>query len=276
MIAISALQAAQAQTPQQGADLGCVTGPNAAAWEKVKQRFKVFLENTSRPFELASRESVKTTLEGSIDDVKAVGGFGPKTAGECGLGRMMIQLLNIMVVDEPSTVVRVIREAEVLASPVMTLILDVPWIDTALSGWPFFGVLAQVALHKTKILRGADYDSINGVDGITDDATRAYFDVLVKATETSDVAAMVVSSVKFMEIPNTQSTFGLLTAVAAQTAAQEKVEERLGFMNGLQTQFRNVIHSASDLEAALSIRWPLWGLLHISVDAFSTVGATAR
>eukprot|EP00929_Paragymnodinium_shiwhaense_P070648 TRINITY_DN35787_c0_g1_i1.p1 TRINITY_DN35787_c0_g1~~TRINITY_DN35787_c0_g1_i1.p1 ORF type:complete len:277 (-),score=59.05 TRINITY_DN35787_c0_g1_i1:167-997(-) len=257
-----------AQGPQS-LDFGCTQGVHAAAWGSVKRRFRtLFAENDPvRPFVLLPRDVVTSTLEGAIQDVNAVGGFKAEATGECGLGRIMIQLLNTMVLDDPAAVVRILREAEMLSSPIMTVLLDVPWVETAVSGWPLFGLLGQLSLHKVKVL-SATVDQ-NAVDGLVDDATMTYFQMLATAQPSGNVGDMVVASAGFMTQPSLESPFALLTAMAAQAAAQVEVQQRVEMMLGLQDQIRTVLKSASELEASLSTRWPLWGLLHVCVDALT-------
>ena len=53
---------------------------------------------------------------------------------------------------------------EAFASPVLTLLLDIPWVATALSGWPLFGLMAQMSLRKAEALNGLiDQNQIDGV-----------------------------------------------------------------------------------------------------------------
>jgi hypothetical protein len=226
------------------------------------------IDTTTGPFNLVPKEIAKAALEGSIMDVKEAGGFTAGAGGECGMGRVLIQLLSILSIDDPQLVGVVLRESEALASPTLTVILDLPWPDTALSGWPFFGILSQVALHKSTVMENAGA-AVAEVDGLVDQASQEYFAHITEAKKVNDVSAMIMASMMFIQgEPNGQSPLGLLTALAAQTAAQEKVADRLGFMQGLQAQLRGFLPSATDLEASLSTRWPLWGLLHVAVDAF--------
>jgi len=248
-------------------DMACKDGPNAAVWAKVKADFRKLTEESTTMFKTASPDEIKKTLDTAITEVKAANGFA-KGSTECGFGRVIMQLLNVALVDDAAAASRIFRETEILASPTLTILLDVPWVETALSGWPFFGVLAQIARVKETVLKGSfnnDY-----IDGLEDDATKAYFNMMYAAREAGDLGAMAMAAVSYLDVPSKENIFGPLTALAAQAAVQPKVSERLSLLYGIQRAMRNVLQSVPDLEVALSIRWPLWDLLHFGVDAFAT------
>mmetsp|Transcript_55943 Transcript_55943/g.155990 ORF Transcript_55943/g.155990 Transcript_55943/m.155990 type:complete len:284 (+) Transcript_55943:95-946(+) len=277
VLALAALWTASAQVPQPDGlpeDMECAHGPNAATWLNVKQRMRGLFEDNSGLFQLARRADIKAVLDGSMQEVTAVGGFAPGAGAECGFGRILLQMLNIMLVEDPALAAQVFRSAEVLSSPVLTVLLDVPWVHVALSGWPFFAVLAQVALHKVDVLKNlVDNDMVDGLQN--DEATKAYFAQLASAQMTNDIASMAAATVTYLDGPSKENIFGPLTAMAAQSAVQPGAQERLELLHGMQKAMRNIIRTVSDLEVALTIRWPLWGLLHVGVDAFAVTGGDA-
>jgi len=246
-------------------DLACAQGPNAAIWGTVKQRFRSLFEDSSGLFRTASREEVKNVLDTAIAELKAVNGFDKD---DCGFGKLLLQLLNIALLEDPDVVPRVFRETEIVSSPVMTTLLDLPWVQTALTGWPFFGVLAQISHAKLEILNGTFDNTL--VDGLEDAASKSYFEALSQAQLTDDLGAMAVASVSYLEKPKQhEHVFGLMTALAVQTAVQPNVDERVSLLQGIQNAMRSVITNVPELEVGLTIRWPLWRLLHVSVDALS-------
>merc|ERR1719408_89773 len=95
----------QAQQPMGAVeapeDMACAAGPHAAAWAAAKQRFRAV---TSAPLGLAPREVLLGTMEEVMKDLKAVNALAPPQEGqaECGLGKLSLQLLSLLTMDDPS------------------------------------------------------------------------------------------------------------------------------------------------------------------------------
>lgn len=270
----------QAQVPYvEGipTDLACAQGPNAATWGKVKLRFReLFDQDPSGPFRPAAIQAVQSAVEGAITDIQAVNGFaapGPGVEDECGFGKMLLQLLGIVLVEDVDAVTAFFRRSENLASPVLTMLLDIPWVETAISGWPLFGVLAQVAFHKVAVL-GPALDG-SDIDGLNDGAARAYYDQIVSAQQTGDIEAMAMAAASYIQTPinvtdqGEPPIFSSLSAAATQALAQSNVQQRLDLMHDIQGSLKSRLTSPADLEVALTTRWPIWSLLHVCVSIFS-------
>lgn len=261
-------------------DMGCMKGPNAATWQKVKARFRgIFDSLPAGPLQPAPRDWVQDAVNGAIADVQAVNGFaqpGADGEAECGYGKVMLQLLSVIAIDDPGAVAEIFRRSEGLSSPLLTVLLDVPWVETALSGWPMFGILAQVAFHKVAVA-GPALDSAF-IDGINDQVTLNYYNEVAMAQQTGDVNAIASATATYLNSPPTggeESAFGQLTAAATQAAAQSGVQARLNLMHEIQRSMRDVISSKEGLEVATTSRWPIWSLLHIVADVFSESAAGA-
>merc|ERR1719235_2531572 len=121
-----------------------------------------------------------------------------------------------------------------MASPTLTLLLDLPWLATAMAGWPFFGILSQVALHKVNVLQGMLQS--DALDGLDDQISRTYFGEVTKASETGDLVAMFQASAKYLQVCGTgpASVLGQLTAMATQVAVQTDVKQRMDSIQALQ------------------------------------------
>lgn len=250
-------------------DIACDRGPNAAAWSSVKKRFRALLEESSGPFRLAPRETVQKVLQESIEDISNVGGFSNNVREECGFGKLFIQVLSVVTMEDSLAVAQFLQDTPVMSSPMLTILLDIPWVATALSGWPFFGILSQVAMHKVDLMKGALNN--DAVDGLSDETAKAYFREVYEAAPNSDLARMAQASFAYMASTTAGSSdvLGQLTAMATQAAVQTDVKQRMDTVQALQRMFRNVIATPSELDIALTTRWPLWGVLHVAVDAFA-------
>jgi hypothetical protein len=216
---------------------------------------------------LAPRAKIDSVLKDTIADVQAVDGFATNARHECGVGKLFIQVLSVATMDDPASIAQFLQEQPTLSSPILTLLLDIPWVSTALSGWPLFGILAQVAMHKVDVMQGVlNHDA---VDGLLDDAGRSFFTEVYGASRKSDLASMYQASHQYLQQPNNANALGQMTALATETVLQTDVKVRMENVQWLQQQMRKVISTPAELDLALTSRWPLWATLHMSVDAFS-------
>jgi len=250
----------------QEADLPCTQGPNAAAWAAAKKRIRLMIDETSG-FKMIPRETLAASLQEVIGEVKAVNGFGKEFSGECGYGRLSIQLLSLATEDDPAALAQSMQQLPQLSNPVMTTLLDVPWLATALSGWPIFGILAQLALRKVEMFSGAVDNK--AIDGLETEVDQMYFTAMQKGIESVDFISMAQASYEYLQLPVKTCILGDLTATATQASVQSDVKQRTVAVNTLQKAFREAFSAAAQLDLALTTRWPLWSMCHIAVDAFS-------
>jgi len=262
---LPAVRCQQLEIPE---DMACEKGPHAAQWQAVKASFRKLVdEGAPGPFKPAPREEIKKVVDKAVKDLTAIGGFAK---GECGLGRLSIQMLTIATLDDPQAVLQLLQTSGEISSPVLTVLLDVPWMATALSGWPFFGILAQVGLHKIDLLKG--YLNTDVVDGLDRPLEKQYFSEANGAAQQSDLVGMAEAAYKYLS-GETGGIMAPLTALATQAAVQSDVKSRMDACGSLQQSFRNVIRNAEELDFALSTRWPIWSLLHLTVGAFARAGS---
>lgn len=264
----SALVAAQMEGPQ---DMACGTGPRAAQWGKVKARFRAAFDGAGGPFKAVAPEALAAVVKESIDEMNAVRGLSTDAdaVNECGFGKLFIQLASLVTVEEPNAIVQYFQERPNVASPVLTMLLDIPWFDVARSGWPFFGVLANINYQKARIV--APLLNSAAIDGLANEAIQAYFDVMSASKEGGDMLAMAAASQMFLRDLPAGSPYATLTAMATQCAISMDIKERLKGIQTLQDLFRQSMTTPSELDIALTVRWPLWGFLHVSVDVFADV-----
>eukprot|EP00427_Karlodinium_veneficum_P007171 CAMPEP_0169091340 /NCGR_PEP_ID=MMETSP1015-20121227/16309_1 /TAXON_ID=342587 /ORGANISM="Karlodinium micrum, Strain CCMP2283" /LENGTH=400 /DNA_ID=CAMNT_0009151823 /DNA_START=65 /DNA_END=1268 /DNA_ORIENTATION=- len=249
-----------AESPE---DLSCTTGAHAVAWTSAKQRFRSV---TSAPLALAPREVLVGALEGAIQDLKSANALATGVQSECGFGKLSLQLLSIATVDDPAGLAQVFSAIEQIASPVLTLALDVPWDAIAQSGWPFFGLLAQINLRK--IEGGAI--STSAIDGLEDPLTQNFYSELRTALGKDGAAIEAVSAAFLRKEAQSPSALAPLTAMSAQAAAQTELPVRAQMLAATQEIMKQVIGDAAELDVALATSWPLWGLLHVAVDSLAS------
>jgi len=249
-------------------DLECNKGPRAAAWVSVKNRFRgLFGADHMKPYVLATKEEMAAALEGALADLKAVGGLNPEAADECGLGKLNLQLLSFAAIEEPMALVQLFQGYEQLASPVLTMILDVPWVVIAQSGWPVFGLLGQICLRKHHVAGALNTED---VDGLNDPASRKLQAELMAAIQGGNAAAQSQAGLTFLQNDgaNRGSAFPPLTALATQAVGASDMQERGSVLVALQQGVKQVVGSGAELDVMLSTQWPLWGLIHHGVSGF--------
>lgn len=244
-------------------DLACTTGAHAVAWQNAKQRFRSV---TSAPLALAPREVLVGALEGAIADLKASNALSTQASDECGFGKLFLQLMSIATVDDPAGLAQVFSAIEQIASPVLTLALDVPWDAVAKSGWPFFGILAQINLRKVQ----AGVLDTSGIDGLGDPWTQSFQAELIAALSRDGAAIEAASSTFLKKEGQSPSGLATLTAMSAQAAGQTELAVRAEMLVATQAVMKQVLGDAAELDIALSTSWPLWGLLHVGVDSLAT------
>lgn len=252
---------AQAEEPPM--DLACISGPRGPNWGAAKNGFRGIFSAQLPPWKLASRATLIASMETGMRDLKAVNALSPQAAEECGLGKLCLQLLSFASVEDPLALVQLFAGYEQLSSPVLTMLLDVPWVVLAQSGWPLFGLLAQINLRKATV-DGA----LNNleIDGLTDQLSQSYFATISAALSASDGASLVQASIAFLSMPS-KGSLGSLTAMAAQVLAAQTLEEKVQQIQILQASFKQVVQTAAELDIILSTQWPLWPIIHLAVDS---------
>eukprot|EP00928_Gymnodinium_smaydae_P019802 TRINITY_DN17622_c0_g1_i1.p1 TRINITY_DN17622_c0_g1~~TRINITY_DN17622_c0_g1_i1.p1 ORF type:complete len:420 (-),score=120.50 TRINITY_DN17622_c0_g1_i1:52-1236(-) len=243
-------------------DLGCTEGPRKAAWASAKATFRsVFGEAGAGPFEVVDMQVVMATLQAAMQELTASGALAPNVEDQCGQGRLFLTMLSMMATEQPLALLEALGGVEQLASPVLTLMLDIPWIATAQAGWPFFGLMAQLSM-RAQTTEGV----VNPLeaDGLDTALSQQFFQQLAAAVPSLDVGTMAQASVAYTEQPPEGNALSLLTAMAAQAAVMP-LEERARILQSMQQAFKQVVQGSPQLVAMLTTRWPLWSLLHLAV-----------
>jgi len=260
---------AAAQEAQLPPDMACVDGPRSKQWLSVKQRFRGLFAGANGPFRAVEPDVLVAAVKDSIKELEAVNALSTEgdAINECGFGKLFIQLLTLVTVEDPSAIAQYFQEHPAVASPVLTMLLDIPWLATAQSGWPLFGILGQINFQKAKLL--GPVLNLPAIDGLANEAVVAYFELMTGSQQTGDMLAMATASQMYLRNPPPGSPYAALTAMATQAAVSMNLQERLTGIRTLQESFQQALTTPPELDIALTIRWPLWGFLHVAVDVFA-------
>jgi len=244
--------------------LSCTRGPRGSSWNQAKQRFRNIFQSDP-PWIHGPKETLSATMEGALADLNAAQSLSPDVADECGLGKLCIQLLSFSAAEDPTALVKLFASFEQIASPVLTMLLDVPWVVLAHAGWPIFGLLSQINGRKATVPGALNDDS---VDGMQQQAALQFQTDLANGLNHKDGMAVQRAADSFLrEASNLYgSVLGALTAMAAQALACPEPQERMQLLTAVQQGFAQTIRNGSELDVALSTKWPLWGLIHGAID----------
>lgn len=247
-------------------DLACTVGPHREIWSVAKQIFRNVFQETL-PWQPIPREQLSMTMESALQLIKSANAMTPQTAEECGLGKLTIQLFSFASIEEPQVLLQLFSGFEQLASPVLTMLLDMPWAALSQTGWPLLALLAQINQPKAQL--GALNDE--RVDGLDSPIARQFQAQLMAALAARDGGAAQEAATAYLSTSpqsGSETALASLTALAAQALASPDPQERLQILDILQQALKQVVGSGPELDLALSTRWPLWGVLHVAMDAF--------
>jgi len=119
--------------------LGNVTHGVAQAWFTASQKFRYILGADAAFQPLPKQTTLEPALVSILEDLGQL-----SSDDYCGVGKLNIQLLSILNADSDGKLIKQMFENERLMSPLLTLLLDVPWMSYQ-PHWPLFGLLAQVS-----------------------------------------------------------------------------------------------------------------------------------
>lgn len=244
-------------------DLACTLGSSSMSWGAAKQRFRDIFA-VAPPWLPAGKPNLSQAMENGLQILKSHGALSPQVADECGLGKLCLQLMAFTVVEDPTALVQLFSSYEPLASPVLTMLLDIPWVEIAKSGWPIFGLLAQINLRKAETPEALNTPEL---DGLGDPAAQQFQAELAAALEASDGPGVERAASSFLQKDAAANALAPLTALAAQALAVSDGQARAEYLKAMQIGVRQAIGNAGELDVALSTNWPLWGLLHAAVDS---------
>eukprot|EP00931_Biecheleriopsis_adriatica_P090120 TRINITY_DN64151_c0_g1_i1.p1 TRINITY_DN64151_c0_g1~~TRINITY_DN64151_c0_g1_i1.p1 ORF type:complete len:291 (-),score=86.22 TRINITY_DN64151_c0_g1_i1:153-1025(-) len=244
--------------PYEEMDLLCMKSPHAQAWLNVQQKLQYILGPSAAFVALNKVNTLEPALQSIGDDIATI----PKEQeASCGVGQVMYQLLKIVTVDSDGLLIGEIKKQDHLSSPIMTLLLDIPW-NVYQPMWPLFGLLAQAAVQ-----RASTHANHEMLDGLAHPELKQFASAMNIAISESNLEglqqlskAYIDSGVDAME----QSPMGFLTAVFTQAATAQKREDSQAFFSDAQVLMKKMIFSASDLEATLGSQWPLWGMAYLA------------
>eukprot|EP00928_Gymnodinium_smaydae_P047105 TRINITY_DN31420_c0_g1_i1.p1 TRINITY_DN31420_c0_g1~~TRINITY_DN31420_c0_g1_i1.p1 ORF type:complete len:293 (+),score=67.46 TRINITY_DN31420_c0_g1_i1:52-879(+) len=262
LMTIGAFAVVQAQDLPAG--LECDTGPHAKVWGRVRDLFSAAVVEAGSPMVPSRQPVMSAALDTAMKELTQAKAFTAETEGNCGIGRLSLQLMTLAATQDGAALLQAFAQLEQISSPVLTLLLDVPWLAVAHSGWPIFGLLSQLNLRKREVASDID---LNELDGTNDPLVKMFKVSLSGLIQSADLRAMDNVASSFLEQQPKNCAMAIVTAVSVQAAAMPDANVRAQLVQALQASFKQMIGSALELDVAISTGWPVWGLVHIAVAA---------
>lgn len=176
----------------------------------------------------------------------------------CGMGRLCMTLLTMAQTQQLQ-----LHSLPSIHSPILTILLDVPWRIVMRSGWPIFALLAQLSLRQPQ---GADVPVTGGL--ILDYFTSLHAGLLKeKADALAGLGAQYIQTAE-SSADGLQSSpmhvMPALCALAAQLLGSGALEPEHSeaTLQHMQSFFRQQVSSISDLQGTIDSAWPLHAVLH--------------
>ncbi|KAF4688091.1 hypothetical protein FOZ62_028620 [Perkinsus olseni] len=259
--------------PSEALDLPC--GPR---WQESKRLLASVLMRREASLQLLGDGDL-IALEQAVSETLPVDLL--TTTADCGLARLVTQLMGVVAAVNTlgaDSVSESVVSNEKLHSPLMTLVVDIPWADVHVSGWPFFSLLAQWQLRN--LPTGLP---VSPNDGIDHPLIGAYHTNLSTALTNGDLAGMTFISQQLLSDEAAgddafvrANPLPFATALAAVAVTTDSREYRASLLSAAQEIIAFDISSspagAVQLDYALRSSWPLWPVVSLALSALSMDG----
>lgn len=191
--------------------------------------------------------------------------------GECGMGRLCMSILAVLAGSPGGQLLG----AHAIHSPLLTALLDVPWRLLIQSGWPLFGLLAQLQLRARQLQSApatgaaAEYFRDLGASLDRREVSQSDLSTGLQKHEASRIAYLGANFLRSEEGREHASSFVVpgLCALASQLLSPEVGTATMPVDNALQQVqgfFRQAVQSIEDVQGTLDSPWPLYSILHLA------------
>lgn len=239
-------------------DLNCVNNPWAQLWFTVQQKMRYTLPPEAAFGQVGSREILEPALYSIMEDMNAL---PDPNLDVCGVGKLAVQLLSLIATDDNGGNIAPLLRNEKVTSPILTLLLDVPW-SVYQPSWPLFGIYAQMSMRRLK-----QTTNPASVDGLESQEMMVFANAINDAIMEGNLARLRELAGAFLETGNagvSESPFAFLTCIFMQAATTDNKTEAQELFFTAQTVMKKMIHNAEEFDMTLSTRWPLWGFAYLA------------
>lgn len=249
-------------------DLTCSSVP-FKEWHDFKRLVAQHLGGPNSAVEPLSDDMLQSLLTVSTQGLQAM----TDHVNACGMGRLCVTLLGVLAGEAEERCL--LKAPSEVHSPLLTVLLDISWVEVVRSGWPLFGILAQMHLRRRKP------DDLPG-----DAATAKYYEELQVLLVHGQFSTLAQTSAQYLnkreeeatDEDSEQSGVHVMPALCAlacqllgpQATSEGAIEEYLVHM---QSFFKQAILSIEDLQQTLDSAWPLFPVLALAAARFNGLSA---
>lgn len=267
-------------------------------WLTIQEKFNYILSHPDAAFTFVDRDNGINPVLLSImsEDMPVVTGLNMVTNEKqygnvmdfdfCGVGKLMIQMLSILQADtgDGKSISNMLM-AERMVSPLMTLLLDIPWMGYQ-PQWPLFGMMAQMS-----IIMGAENGNNAKLDGLDSEELMQFAQAMNVAIVSGNLPALKSLATSFLEAgpeAAAHAPLGFLTCLFARAATAEvpmpptsmegeatmpavvpldpayAQEEARQMFHEAQQVLRKLLKDGGELGVTLGTKWPLWGMAYLA------------
>lgn len=235
-------------------ELTCSEAANSADWLEVKRMTSLQFSHWRAGVKMLATAQLQVLVDSAVSRLSA-----HSHVDECGMGRLCMSLLAIIASNTGGSLIG----ARAIHSPVLTILLDVPWRLVIQSGWPLFAMLAQ--LH----LRARRPESVPTTGGPAEE----YFHTLAKSLEQHQVDSLAGLGATFLRLEEGRAHASAYVTPGLCALASQLLSPEVGTAAGMpagdalqrvQGFFRQAVQSIEDLQGTLDSAWPFFGVLHLA------------
>jgi hypothetical protein len=245
-------------------DLAC-ENTRHAEWLEIKRSIGSRFGPWQAGVAAINRTELHGELEAAIMRLQAV----HHEIDECGMGRLCMTLFALAAGEAGGS----LSATPSLHSPLLTILLDVPWTNIMLSGWPLFGILSQLNLQQKQ---KSDLPTTGG--------SAEYFTALRSAISDQRPEVLASLGADFVKQQDESGTavepqtgvMPALCALASQLlgtgvfADLARAEESLRHM---QSFYKQAVNGIDDLQSTIDSAWPLYGVLNAAAVELAAASA---
>jgi len=256
ILGASAILGAFSQDPLESMDLMCLKGKNAQSWFNIQQKMQYAFGMDAAFGTIDSPTKIRPILEFIMEDLAQIGG---SSGDDCGVAKVLIQLLNALAQDDAATLNRLMIDNAELTNPIMTLLVDLPWTSYQ-PFWPVFGIFSQIAVRRST-------KNTEEVDGLNYQDLKYYHSALMTSLAEGRMDALRELSKLYLGAGSEAiqaSPIAFITSMFTQAIAAKTIEDARGYFTDAQRLLKQFMQRPGDLDIVLSSQWPVWGLAHLA------------
>lgn len=240
-------------------ELDCDDALHSAVWRDIKTLATQHFGMWDSAITLQSAHALQQLLNAVVVRLQAI-----RDGGDCIIGRLCMAVLVLLAGEAGQS----LRSIPHLHTPLIKMVVEIPWDAIMQSGWPLFGILAQLHLHS----HGHDDLPAAGSEAV-------YYSALRQALQHQQHSMLAGLGAAFLEQGRSNSASAdialgdssgeahAMPALSALASQLLKSDSALGgidrrHMQQVQGLYREVVQSIDDLHATVISAWPLYCILH--------------